>query len=181
LIDLDWDYYARRAEQGTLSPSDQILLEGVPSTDEDAFTRSRALLLMHAQRSDDSRATQLYLQQLFLIPSNQYNPVYLTAQAQVQVNQHRFEAALLSASKAERYWQNIPSALITEKLAEIYEVKARSNQGLFYQSEDLDDLDEALMAWSSYRDHVAKHSRRDLMAVADRELDKLRDTRARME
>ena len=38
--------------------------------DEEAFTRSQALLLMNAQQTRDQRATRLYLDQLFLIPTN---------------------------------------------------------------------------------------------------------------
>ena len=177
----DWDDYSARAQQGRLTPSDRIALEGAQPRDEDAFTRSRALLLMNAQQTRDHRATRLYLDQLFLIPANKYNPLYLTAEAVLHVDQSRFEAALISASKAEKHWESIPSDLMVLKLAEIYETKAQSHLGLYYQSEDINDLDRAERAWKRFREHALRNNQASLLERADLELDKLSRTRERME
>ena len=78
---------SERAQQGRLTPSDQIALEGTPTQDEEAFTRSRALF---NERSTNTRSTSHAVIPInfFLIPANKYNPLYLTAEAILYVDHH---------------------------------------------------------------------------------------------
>ncbi len=180
VTDADIEPYARAADDGRLSSSDVMSLEMV-GLDDPAYTRSRALLLMNAQRNGDDSAAKRYLDQLMLLPENQYNPVYLSDLGRYLVNHKQYSAALQKADLAERYWARLPSELVFSKKAEIYETQAAAWQGRFYQSEDdMELLEQAIRHWQKYRDHVQTKSRSDLARRADTELAKLEDIRTRL-
>jgi len=175
------DRYAKDADRGNLGSSDIMYLEMV-AIDEPAYTRSRALLLMNAQRDGDSRATKRYLDELMMLPENRYNPVFLADLSRYHVNRGNYQSALDNAILAERYWARLPSELVFSKKAEIFEVQAAAYQGLFYKSEDdLSLLDQAIRHWEKYRNHVKSKARSDLSRRADKELTKLEDIRGRLQ
>jgi hypothetical protein len=177
---VELDRYTQAAARGSLNRSDILALETVDFSDDD-FTRSRALLLMNAQRSNDERATRQYLEELMRKPENQYNPVFLTDYARYYANRGSFSRALEQANLAERHWQRLPSELIFVKKAEIYEIQAASYQGLFYDSDsDTDLLLRSIRHWEKLKEHVqGRDSART--AQADAELAKLRDIQRRLE
>ena len=177
---IDISSYSATASTGDLNRSDILALEtvGMPNVD---YTRSRALLLMNAQRNNDTRATQQYLEELMRKPENQYNPVYLTDYARYYANRGSYTRALEQASLAERHWQRLPSDLIFLKKAEIYEIQAASYQGLFYDSEsDLDLLAKSIRHWQKLKEHAqGRDSSR--ISRAEGELEKLYDIQRRLE
>lgn len=160
------DQYANSARAGKLAPDAVSVLEAIPTSDTN-YTRSRALLLMNAQQKNDDRSSKKYLDQLMLLPENQYNPVFLTDQARYYVNHGDYSTALAKAQLAERYWARLPSELVFSRKAEIYEIEAASWQGRFYQDPTkLDYLDNAIRAWQRYQEHVANSTRSDLQKRA---------------
>ncbi|RME25553.1 MAG: hypothetical protein D6798_08675 [Deltaproteobacteria bacterium] len=180
VTDADIEQYADAANAGRLTRSDVMALEMV-GLDDPAYTRSRALLLMNAQRKGDDAAIKRYLDQLMMLPENQYNPIYLSELGRYLVNHKQYDAALEKANLAERYWARLPPELVFSKKAEIYETQAAAWQGRFYQSEDdLELLEQAIRHWQKYRDHVQSKSRSDLARRADAELAKLEDIRTRL-
>lgn len=178
---LDLERYASLAERGALGRTEMMALESVGLEDSN-YTRTRALLLMDAQRRGDASASQRYLDQLMRKPENRYNPIYLTDAARLKVNRGDYKGALEEASLAERHWARLPSDLIFLKKAEIYEIQAAAYQGLFYASEDdMDLLLKSIRSWERYRDHVNSRARSDMASRAERELTKLEDIRRRLE
>ncbi|MFZ5475507.1 MAG: hypothetical protein ACOZNI_01925, partial [Myxococcota bacterium] len=177
----DLEQYADPAKKGKLDSVGISVLEMVDVGDPQ-YTRSRALLLMNAQRKGDDKATKRFLDQIMLLPENQYNPVFLTDLARWHANHGDYERALEKANLAERYWARIPPELVFTKKAEIYEIQAASWQGRFYKSdEDQDMLVQAIKHWERYRQHVSTKSRADLQKRADVELAKLNDIRERLQ
>jgi len=156
-------------------------LADVPTTDNQ-YTRSRALLLVDAQKRADDTAVHRYLDELMVLPENQYNPVFLTDYARWHANHGEYERAIEKANTAERYWARLPSELVFSKKGEIYEIQAAATQGRFYKSkDDLELLDRAVAAWEKYREHVATRDRSDLVKRADSELAKLADIQRRLQ
>ncbi|MSQ03447.1 MAG: serine/threonine protein kinase [Myxococcales bacterium] len=175
------DIYAGDARGGRLSSVDVSLLEGVAATDPQ-FTRSRALLMMNAQKKGDEVAAHRYLDQAMTLPENGYNPALLAEAARWHVNRGEYERALQKAGEAERNWARLPSDLVFAKKAEIYEVEAAAWQGKFYKSgEDLELLYSAVRGWERYRSHVATLDKGELTKKADIEIAKLNDIRTRLE
>ncbi len=180
---IDGSAYAtlsRAAERGQLARADRLRLEGVDRGAAD-YSRSRALLVMDAQRRDDAKAEGRYLQELMIVPENRYNPVFLSDLARWQVNEGRYDAARSSAREAEQQWARIPSAIMFAKKAEIYRAQAAAAQGLFNESGgDVARLDEAIDAWRRYEAHVAARSRDDLAVTARDAVASLEDIRERL-
>lgn len=177
----DLDQYVDAAKKGKLQSTDTAVLEMIDTNAPD-YSRSRALLLMNAQRKGDDKATRRYLDQLMVLPENQYNPVYLVDFARWHVNHGEYDRALEKASLADRHWARIPPELVFSKRAEIYEIQAAAYQGKFYKSdEDKDLLGSAIKGWERYRQHVATKSRTDLQKRADAELARLQDIKERLQ
>lgn len=175
------DGYSSTAKAGKLTSADVAALEQTAQSDPN-YTRSRAILLMNAQKKNDDPGQKRYLDQLMALPENQYNPIYLADYARWSVNHGEFSQALDRAQRAERYWGRLPSELVFSKKAEIYEVEAAAWQGKFYKSgEDLELLDNAVRGWERYKVHVATKSRSDLEKRADTELAKLNAIRERLQ
>jgi serine/threonine protein kinase len=177
---LDMDGMKPSARDGALTSADVIALEGVTATDP-AYTRSRALLLMNAQKGNDSKAVKRYLDDLMRLPENRYDPVFLTELARYYVDAGKYQQAVDTAKTAEQHWARLPSELVFSKKAEMYEIQARGYTGIFFQSQSVDALDLAIRSWEKYREHVATRSSEDLVAMADKELTKLRTYRERMQ
>jgi len=151
-------------------------------TDDSSYTRSRALLLMDAERKGDNRSIKRYLDQLMQLPENRYSPVFLSKQARYYANRGDFQSAYDKAVQAERYWARIPPDLVFSTKAEIYEIQAASLQGLFYKSEDdLDLLDRSVRAWGRYLNHASSKGRSDMAGKAEEQIAKLEDARRRLE
>ena len=121
-----------------------------------------------------------YLDQLFYLDENRYNPVFLSKRARWYANNRKYDRALADAQKAEQHWARIPPALVFETKAEIFEVQAASLQGLFYKSEsDVELLDKAIRGWKKYRRHVDDR-RNDLGSHAEAQIKKLDYARSRL-
>ena len=175
------DGFVAAARAGKLDREDVSTLTAVDTTDPQ-YTRSRALLLVDAQKRADDAAVKKYLDQLMVLPENQYNPVFLADLARWHANHGEYERALEKADKAERYSARLPSELVFSKTAEIYEIQAAATQGRFYRSkDDLELLDRAVAAWEKYREHVATRERSDLVKRADDELAKLAYIKERLQ
>lgn len=173
--------YVDDAKRGKLAADAVSTLEAVAIGDPQ-YTRSRALLLMNAQRRNDDAGTRKYLDQIMALPENRYNPVYLVDQARYAVNHGDFQTAIEKAQLAERYWARLPPELVFSKRAEIYEIEAAAWQGKFYKSgSDLELLEHAIRDWERYRDHVATRSRDDLSKRAEAQIAKLEDIKSRLE
>ena len=177
---LDMDGMKPSARDGALTTADVIALEGVTANDP-AYTRSRALLLMNAQKGNDSKAVKRYLDDLMRLPENRYDPIFLTELARYYVESAKYQQAVDTAKTAEQHWARLPSELVFSKKAEMYEIQARGYTGIFFASESVDALDQAIRCWEKYRAHVATRSSDDLLAMSDKELTKLRTYRERMQ
>ena len=177
---LDMDGMKPSARNGELTSADVLALEGVTATDP-AYTRSRALLLMNAQKTKDQKAAKRYLDDLMRLPENQYDPIFLTELARYYVGVGKYQQAVDKAKTAEQHWARLPSDLVYSKKAEMYEIQARGYTGIFFESESFEALDQAIRCWEKYRAHVATRSNDELLAMADKELTKLRTYRERME
>ncbi len=173
--------YASTASDGSLSPGDIQVLESVQPSDG-SYTRSRALLLMNAEKNKNSPATGKYLSQIMSLEENRYNPVFLSKRARWYANQKKYSQALQDAHRAEQHWARIAPGLQFETKIEIYEVTAASQQGLFYASEDdLEILDKAVKAWKKYGAHAQSRQRMDLVARAEEQIGKLEYAKERLE
>jgi len=173
--------YAGIAAAGRLSPGDIRALESVQPSDG-SYTRSRALLLMNAQKVKNSSATGKYLNQIMSLEENRYNPVFLSKRARWYANQKKYSQALQDANRAEQHWARIAPEIQFETKMEIYEVTAASQQGLFYASEDdLELLDKAIKAWKKYGSHAQSRQRMDLVARAEEQIGKLEYAKGRLE
>ena len=172
--------HASSAAAGNLSQDNIRKLERVPSTDG-SFTRSRALLLMNAEANRNGKAVKRYLDQLMSMEENRYNPVYLSKRARWFANQRRYDKALQDAQKAEQHWARIAPELVFDTKTEIYEVEAASLQGMFYASEDLEALDQAIRSWLKYQRHVQSRERMDLVARSEEQIAKLEYARDRLD
>ena len=174
------DIYVDAAKKGRLSSDDVAALRETTSTDAE-YSRSRALLMLDAQKRGDEQKAHAYLDELMVLPENQYNPVFLADYARWHANRGEYDRALEKAQKAERYWARIPSELVYTKKAEIYEIEAASWQGKFYKSgEDLELLESAVRGWERYKAHVGTRERADLTKKADTALAQLADIRSRL-
>lgn len=175
------DEYSDTARRGRLTASEIMVLEMV-EVDDASYTRSRSLLLMNAEQKDDSKAVKRYLDQLMVLPENTYDSVLLSKEATWYVNTKRYQTALDKADKAERYWARIPSPLVFQTKADIYECQAASWQGLFYaDGEDLDLLEHAITGWETYRRHVLTKNQTEEAKRAEAQIAKLEDVRKRLE
>lgn len=175
------DEYVSGAKNGRLGESEVMMLELVEDNDP-SYTRSRALLLMNAEQKGDSRAVKRYIDQLMVLPENQYNSVYLSKKATYYANSGSYQSALDVANEAERYWARIPPELVFSTKADIYATQAASWQGLFYKDgEDLDLLDNAIRGWEKYRRHALTKADTSMARKADTEIEKLEDIRSRLE
>lgn len=178
------DDQANRARSGQLDAEDVQQLEGVNSTEPD-YTRARVLLLIDAQRRDDVGASGRYLEDILRVPENRYNPVFLAEMARHQVNQRQFAVALGTATKAEQHWARLPSSLVFDKQAEIFEVQAAATQGLLYEAEaeaeQLSLLDDALGRWRRLAEHAQRGGRPDISERATAQIAKLEDIRRRLQ
>lgn len=175
----DVSMYLSMAESGHLTSNHVLDLESI-GTEDGSYTQARALLLMNAEKSKDARNVKKYLDQLFYLDENRYNPVFLSKRARWFANNRKYDRALADAQKAEQHWARIPPNLSFETKAEIFEVQAASLQGLFYRSEDdVDLLDKAIRGWKKYSQHV--NSRRsDLGSHAEAQIKKLDYARKRL-
>lgn len=175
------EQYASNARGGALGAGDIAALEAIGTSSPD-FNRSRALLLMNAEKKGDSKGARRYLGELMQLQENRYNPVYLSKEAVYLANDKRYADALARADLAERHWARTPPELVYKTKLDIYAVQAASYQGLFYASGgDTETLDKALRAWKRYRDHVASKGEQALVTKADTEIAKLEDARVRLE
>jgi serine/threonine protein kinase len=169
------------AKQGALNPAEVSTLEGVPLTSAE-YSRSRALLVQNAERRGDTDAALRYLDQLFKLDENRYNPVYLSRASVHLVNKQRYAEALAKANEAERYWARIPPDQMDRTQTDIFASQASAALGLFYA--DPDDaalLDRSIRAWERYRQHAAARGDSTRVAKADAEISRLRDMQTRME
>jgi hypothetical protein len=177
---IDIDRMKPSARDGALTSTDVLALEGVATSDP-AYTRSRALLLMNAHKTKDQKAVKRYLDELMRLPENRYDPIFLTELARYYVGAGKYQQAVDTAKTAEQHWARLPSDLVYSKKAEMYEIQARGYTGIFFESESVEALDQAIRCWEKYRAHVATRSDDALVATADKELLKLRTYRERME
>jgi hypothetical protein len=141
------------------------------------------LLYQDAKARDDLDDREHYIGQVMSMSENQYNPQFLTEQAEIAIRREDYESALEKANLAERHWARLPSDLIFSRKAMIYEIQAGAYQGKFYDSggEDLDSLYQAIRAWEKYQRHVETRSREDLTVRAEDQLAKLYDMKKRLE
>jgi serine/threonine protein kinase len=175
----DVSMYLRMAESGHLTGNHVLDLESI-GTEDGSYTQARALLLMNAQKSKNARNVKKYLDQLFQLDENRYNPVFLSKRARWYANNAKYDRALADAQKAEQHWARIPPNLSFETKTEIFEVQAASLQGLFYRSEsDVDLLDKAIRGWKKYSEHVNPR-RADLGNHAEAQIKKLDYARNRL-
>jgi hypothetical protein len=181
---VDLDRAARRASGGGLEPSTRRSLESV-GTDNPTFTRARTILAVDAARRGDARSAENYIEQTMALPENRYNPVLLSQLALHQVNRQRYRTALTNANKAEQHWARLPSDVMFERKAVIYEVQAAATQGLLYEANEdrvqLELANDALRRWARLREHATAGSSFDRVARADRQIEKLNSIRARLE
>jgi hypothetical protein len=172
--------YVDAAHAGDLGPADVRRLEAIGQDDE-SYTQSRALLLINAESNNNARNVKLYLDQLFQMDANRYNPVFLSKSARWSVNNGHYTRASAEAQRAEQHWARIPPSLVFETKTEIFEVQAAALQGLFYESEDdLELLDKALRGWNKYIRHVQSR-RSDLVEHASAQIRTLEYARSRLE
>jgi hypothetical protein len=178
------DRMAADAQRGRLDRGSAERLESVP-VDDPAYTRSRAILLMDAQRRGDARAAGRHLEDLMRLPENQYDPVFLSELSRVQVNRRQYQAALSTALKAEQHWARLPSTLVFDKKAEIFEVQAAATQGLLYESDDLTAqlglIDDAILRWRRLQEHGRQGGSASLEGRALSQIQKLEDIRRRLQ
>jgi len=178
----DLSQYSDRAYRGDLSDTERRGLELVDRSDPD-WTRAQVLLYQDAKGRDDLTGRERHIEGIMSSPENQYNPQYLTEQAEIAMRRDDFDTALERANLAERHWARLPSELIFSRKAMIYDIQASAHQGKFYESggEDLESLYQAIRSWEKYQRHVQTKSRDDLTVRAEEQLAKLYDMKRRME
>ncbi|MBW2256133.1 MAG: serine/threonine protein kinase [Deltaproteobacteria bacterium] len=178
----DLSQYSDRAYRGDLSDTERRGLELVDRSDPD-WTRAQVLLYQDAKGRDDLTGRERHIEGIMSSPENQYNPQYLTEQAEIAMRRDDFATALERANLAERHWARLPSELIFSRKAMIYDIQASAHQGKFYESggEDLESLYQAIRSWEKYQRHVQTKSRDDLTVRAEEQLAKLYDMKRRME
>lgn len=175
------DSFSPGASAGSLSPADIQTLERIQPSDG-SYSRSRALLLMNAERTQNVKAIKKYLNQLMSLEENRLDPVFLSKRARWYTNQKKYAKAIQDAQRAEQHWARIAPELQFDTKAEIYAVTAASQQGLFYASDDdLELLDKAIRAWKKYGAHAQSRQRMDMVAGAEEEIATLEYARGRLE
>ncbi len=174
--------YADRSFRGELTAADREVLAGVSPADPD-YTRTYTLLYQDARARGDVTDRRAYLTAIMAQPENEYRPEFLVEEAELAIRDRHYGIALQKAMLAERHWQRLPSAMIFTRKAMIFEISASAHTGLFYDSDgqQMDSLDNAIRGWEKYRRHVESKDRDDLIARADRQLDKLYDMQRRLE
>ena len=181
---VDLDRAARTASAGGLDPSTRRSLEA-KAIDDPAYTQARTILAVDAAQRGDSAAAERYLEQTMSLPENRYNPVLLSQLALHQVNRQRYASALSNANRAEQHWARLPSNVMYERKAIIYEVQAAATQGLLYEAESDQQqkelVNDALQRWTRFREHATSGSSIDQIARADKQIEKLTSIRARLE
>jgi len=179
-IRTDIGMYMDAAHAGDLGPADVRTLEAI-GRDDESYTQSRALLLINSESNNNARNVKLYLDQLFQLDENRYNPVFLSKSARWSVNNGHYSRANSEARRAEQHWARIPPSLVFETKTEIFEVQAAALQGLFYESEDdLELLEKALRGWNKYIVHVQSR-RSDLVEHANTQIRSLEYARSRLQ
>jgi len=174
--------YSDKAYRGALNDSERAALEEMDPASPD-YTRALVLLYQDAKARDDLADREKYIDAIMSVPENEYNPQFLTEQAEIAIQHKDWDTALEKANLAERHWARLPSDLIFTRKAMIYEIQASAYQGKFYASggEDLDSLYAAIRSWEKYQRHVETKQREDLNARAEEQLAKLYDMKKRLE
>ena len=153
-----------------------------PPLDHADHSRARVWLYDDATVRGALSERRTHLRELMRNPENQYNPVFLTEQAQVALAFKDYREALDAARRAEQHWARLPSSAVFQRKAMIYEQQAAAWYGIFVASDgaELDALHQSIRAWQRYRQHV---SSRDpaLAARADDQITRLNDIQARVE
>lgn len=178
---LDLDQLAGAARRGTLSGSDVNRLKAL-STDHGDYTRANVLLYEDAKARGDTGARMAYLSRLMTQPENRYNPALLVEEAELAIRNKNYQLALDKANLAERHWARLPSDLIFSRKVMIYEIQARSHEGLFISSggDNPEQISSAIRGWERYRRHAETESRSDLIRKADAQIAKLQDVQKRV-
>ena len=71
------------------------------------FTRANAIVLTHAQQSNDTQLIEESLNNLLSLEANAHKPIYLLAMAQYQFNQKNLDATREYLMQAEMNWANV--------------------------------------------------------------------------
>ncbi|MBO84795.1 MAG: hypothetical protein CL927_05505, partial [Deltaproteobacteria bacterium] len=182
--ELDLDQATRTASTGRLDPSTRRSLEAL-AIDNPDYTRARTLLAVDAAQRGDAASAERYLEQTMSLPENRYNPVLLSQLALHQVNRQRYASALNNANRAEQHWARLPSNVMFERKAIIYEVQAAATQGLLYEADSDQQqkelVNDALRRWTRFREHATSGSSTDQIVRADQQIEKLTSIRSRLE
>ena len=98
--------WSKSSISGSLSEYTVETLQQVPSTDN-MFTRANAIVLTHAQQSNDPQLIESSLNNLLSVEANAHKPIYLLAMAQYQFNQQNLDGAREYLMQAEMNWANV--------------------------------------------------------------------------
>ncbi len=171
-----------RATRGELASADRAALEALPVADP-LFSRGYTLLYQDAKSRGDLPSRRAYLDKLLAVRENAYRPELLIEAAQMSFDRRDWDASVQWTEKAEQHWARLPSDLVFERKAMIYELQAGAWTNKFFASEGEDDtaLETAIRSWQKYRTHVATQPSQGLVARADQQLAKLHDAQRRLQ
>jgi len=114
----DLDLISKLGISGKLSVSHIKNIKNMEKT-APTYTRSYAILLTHAQQSNDPELINESLDALFSLPENQLIPSFLLAKAHQQFNLKQYDNTTLLIIKAEKNWDlvgtTIRKSLIIQK------------------------------------------------------------------
>jgi hypothetical protein len=171
-----------RAQRGQLAAADRAALEAVDPTDP-MYSRGYTLLYQDAKSRGDLPSRKIYLDRLMALPENNYRPELLIEAAQMAFDRRDWDGTIRWSNKAEQHWARLPSDMVFNRKALIFELQAGAWTNKFFASEGADDeaLGMAIRSWEKYRTHVASQPSQGLVARADQQLAKLHDAQARMQ
>lgn len=98
--------WSKSSVSGKLSTDTVDTLQQIPATDR-MFTRANAIVLTHAQQSNNPELIENSLNNLLSVEANTHKPIYLLAMAQYQFNQKNLDGAREYLMQAEMNWANV--------------------------------------------------------------------------
>ncbi|MEE2828704.1 MAG: hypothetical protein VX498_05925, partial [Myxococcota bacterium] len=166
-----------RARRGRLGAEQIAQLEAVqPGTAN--FNRSRAVLLAQFDATRSRSKHCAVAEEVLGQPQNRANPQFNLEMGKCHLRSGRYSKALSSARSAEERAQDIPKKIRNDRLLRILELQAKAHKGRYQKSDNLDYIEDAIVAWKRYRT-IAENTYRTREAdKADKEIRALVELRA---
>ena len=164
--------WSKDSIKGTLSkPIIKTLLE-VPTADR-MFTRANAIVLTHAQQSNDSTLIEESLNNLLSIDSNAHKPIYLLAMAQYQFNQQDLDKTREYLMQAEMNWANVERSQLSVLRAQRDNIVAHLSYIDFLENGSEDSRLQSLTQFRKVQREARRARLQSLFEQAEAKMQKL--------